>query len=85
MGSLYKGVCYPDLLTAQKEVCSASTITWGTDQTVFSSECDERSDENRMVFTMRKNGEPFSYYKQEYPAMPDCDHRSEERRGGKEC
>ena len=75
MGSLYKGVCYPDLQSAQREVCSAQSQTWGVTDTVFSATCSvEQSDENRIVVYLKKNGETYNYFKQEYPVFAECDH-----------
>jgi hypothetical protein len=45
MGSLYKGVCFPDLPTAKAEQCAQSNAVWGATTSMYTVEC------NSTVFT----------------------------------
>lgn len=75
MGNLYKGVCYPELLNAKLEACSAQSLVWGVNQTFYSSQCEaSQSSGNFMMIVLKKDGKTFNTLKQDYPTFSQCDH-----------
>ena len=76
MGSLFKGVCYPDFQEVKNQSCSQySGQTIRDDGIVFSYWCAaEYVEKDSMYVYKAKNGEAFEMSPYPWPVVTDCDY-----------
>jgi len=73
MGSLYKGVCFPDLPTAKAEQCSQAGATWGSTTSQYTVECTSTAfTGTTMNICRRLNGGTCSNYTVPFHTYPSC-------------
>ena len=73
-GYLFKGVCFPDALSARQAACSEFPLTWASDTSVYSLSCSPTIDleSSSMSMCRTTDGGPCATTSQPWPTFPDC-------------